>query len=174
MYVATRAVCLQMLRSEETSPPRHLIPANPFKLFKPVLTNPLLPLAVFAGFAINMVAHAFLFFSSIIVAALLKGKAGLANVATSAAAGSMELKPILLLSIPSAAAAVLAFVVAVHSQRRDEVFWHSSLPLILAGGVFMAFPPLGAVSVGAGFVAMIVFASCVAAANGPLLSVVTR
>lgn len=166
--------CPQMQRSEATSPPRHLIPANPLKLFKPVLTNPLLPLAVFAGFAINMAAHAFLFFSAIIVSALLKGKAGLTNVATAAAAGSLELKPVLLLSIPSALAAVLAFVVAVHSQRRDEVFLHSSIPLMIAGAVYMAFPPLGAVSVGAGFVAMIVFASCVAAANGPLMSVVTR
>lgn len=163
-----------MLRSQATSPPRHLIPANPLKLFKPVLTNPMLPLAVFAGFAINMVAHAFLFFSTIIVAALLKGKAGLTNVATSAAAGAMELKPVLLLSIPSAVAAVFAFVIAVHSQRRNEVFWHSSVPLIIAGAVFMAFPTMGSASVAAGFVAMIIFASCVAAANGPLLSVVTR
>jgi hypothetical protein len=144
------------------------------KLLKPVLTNPLLPLAVFAGFAVNMAAHAFLFFSAIIVAALLKGKAGLTNVAAAAAAGSMELKPILLLSIPSAVAAVLAFAVAVHSQKRDEVYWHSGIPLAIAGALLMVFPPLGQVSVGAGFFAVIVFASSVACANGPLLSIVTR
>lgn len=98
------------------------------------------------------------FFSAIIVSALLKGKAGLTNVSAAAAAGSMELKPVLLLSIPSAVAAVLAIAVAVHSQKRDEVYWHSSIPLIIAGTLLMVFPPLGQVSVGAGFFAVIVFA----------------
>lgn len=165
---------MQMLRSQATSPPRHLVPSNPLRLFKPVLTNPLMPLVVYTGFAINMAAHAFLFFSAIIVAALLKGKAGLTNISPAAAAGSMELKPILLLCIPSAIAGVFAILVAMHSQRRDEIYWHTSVPLVVAGAVFMAFPFLGQVSVAGGFIAMIVFASTVAAANGPLLSVVTR
>lgn len=163
-----------MLRSQVTSPPRHLVPANPLKLLKPAMTNPLLPLVVFAGFAVSMAAYSFLFFSAIIVASLLKGKAGLTNVAVAAAAGSMELKPVLLLAIPSATAALVAIAVAVHSQRRDEVYWHSSIPLIVAGIVFMIFPPLGSASVAAGFVAVIVFASSVAGANGPLLSVASR
>lgn len=163
-----------MLRCQATSPPRHALPTNPFKLLKPVVTNSLLPLAIFAGFAVSMAAYAFLFFSAILVAALLKGKAGLTNVAAAAAVGSMELKPILLLCIPSFIAGVAAFAVAAHSQRRDEVYWHSSIPLIIAGVLFMAFPPLGQVSVAAGFFAVIVFSSAVACANGPLLSVVTR
>jgi type IV secretory pathway VirB6-like protein len=163
-----------MLRSQATSPPRHLVPTNPFKLLRPVVTNPLLPLVVFAGFAVSMAAYSFLFFSAILVGALLKGKAGLTNVAVAAAAGSMELKPVLLLAIPSAVAAIVAFLVAAHSQKRDEVYWHSSIPLLVSGVVFIIFPPLGAASVAAGFVAVIVFASSVAAANGPLLSVAAR
>jgi hypothetical protein len=163
-----------MLRSKATSPPRELIPANSLKLLKPVVTNPLLWLVVLAGFSVAMAGYAFGFFSAIIVASLLRGKAGLTNVAVAAAAGSMELKPVLLLVIPSAMAALVAIAVAVHSQKRDEVYWHSSIPLIVAGITFMIFPPLGAASVAAGFVAVVVFACAVGSANGPLLSVASR
>lgn len=167
-------VIVQMLRSRRTSPPRHLLPTNPIKLIKPVLTNPLLPLPVIAGFAVAMASYAFMFFSAIIVAALLKGKNGLVNVKAAAAAGSMELKPVLLLVIPCLVAAVFAWAVATHSQKKNEVYWHSSILLALAGVMFIAFPPLGAVSVVAGFVAVTGFACFVAGANGPLLSVATR
>ena len=163
-----------MMRSRASHPPRQLLPTNPLKLLKPVVANPLMPLAVFAGFAIAVASYTFMFFSTIIVAGLLKGNGGLSRISGAAAAGALELKPILLLSIPCTVAAVVAWVVAAHSQAKNEVYWHSSIGLFIGGAVYMAFPPLGSVSIGAGFVAVIIFASAVAAAYAPMLTAVTR
>lgn len=162
-----------MQRSLASSPPRHALPKNPIKLLKPVLTNALLPLAIFAGFAISMAAFAFLFFSTILNAALLSGK-GLTNISAAAAAGSLELKPILFAAIPSVVCAIVSILVAMHSQKRNEVYWHCSTCLFIAGAMFLVFPALSAVSVPAGFISMVVFAAAMGAGNGPLLSIVTR
>lgn len=164
----------QMLRNQANCPSRHQLPSNPWPLLKPVLTNWLLLLPVFAGFAMAMGSYAFLYFSTIIVASLLKGKGGLRKVSAAAAAGALELKPILLMAIPCAVAGVVAWAVAAHSQKRNEVYWHSSICLAFAGVMYMAFPFIGAVSVAAGFLTVVLFASAVAAANGPLLSAITR
>jgi MFS family permease len=78
-----------------------------------------------------------------------------------------QLLPIILTCIPYTAGAVFSWIVAHHSQRRKELWWHVTICLGSAGIAFFLFPVMARFSVAAAFIFLVLIGMFGAAANGP-------
>jgi hypothetical protein len=92
----------------------------------------------------GIAAFTYVLWLPIVINGLLTGTAlsGLSVAAKPAAHKAAGVMPVLLSTVPYAAGAITTVFLARSSQRRQELFWHTAVPLCLSGVAFLLFTPL--------------------------------
>jgi len=163
------------------SPPREQVPRDPRKLLGIVLRKPLLLILCAIGIMQSAATHTFILYLPTIIDALLSGRTtspgatrAAAAVAGKAPPRGLSLLPVVLTSIPYAVGALAAWIVAISSQARREVYWHAAVSMIFAGSWYVAFPFMARASIAAGFAALVLIAAGGSAAVPPKVALVAR
>eukprot|EP00775_Hariotina_reticulata_P012666 gene12666-12793_t len=162
-----------MAASAKRSPPRALIPRNPWTLMIMVFKNPLIPILSAVSFLLYLASYTFIFWLPVIINALLNGTA-FAKATAAAQQGSLDLKPVLLTSVPYAVASVVCWVVSHLTQQKQALYIPISVLMFVGGGAIGLFSGVGQASVAVGFICLIVAASAVSATSGPIAVVASR
>lgn len=116
-------------------------------------------------------AYAYIFWTPIIINALMKGVA-LEGVAVGGAASLTSINAVLLTAVPYTLATIALWLTAVSSQRRNEVYYHASLGLFIGGIAFALFPVMAKAHVALGFVSLIVTITAAASGNPAAIAIV--
>jgi ACS family tartrate transporter-like MFS transporter len=144
------------------------------KLLGAALRNRYLWVVWFAGIFMSAAVATFVTFTPIVLENLLAGTAFSAHVTVQARKGSRDLRPVGLAAVPFALSTLLSYLVALSSERFNELFWHIIACLSFGGVAMTLFMPLAQANVAAGFAAMTLSLAVAFASSGPGMVLVAR
>jgi hypothetical protein len=159
-------------RSPEDSPARSARGAA--RLLRLALANRYLWVVWSAGLLMTIAVATFISFTPILLQNLLAGTAFSGKATVQAPKGSRDLRPVGLAAVPFGLATIFSYLVALSSERFNELFWHIIACLTFGAAAMAAFVPLAGVSVPASFAAMALSLAVAFAANGPGMVLVAR
>jgi len=143
------------------------------ELVKRVLRNPYFYLVFFGALVGSTAAVIYIAYTPIIINNMLRGTA-FGNATVQAAKGVQDLRPIGLTVVPYSLAAVLAYIVATSSQRRNELFYHVASCSTIAGVLLLLFTPIARASLAAGFIVLSLSLAFCFGGNGPGMALIAR
>lgn len=143
------------------------------ELVKRVLRNPYFYLVFFGALVGSTAAVIYIAYTPIIINNMLRGTA-FGNATVQAAKGAQDLRPVGLTVVPYSLAAVLAYIVATSSQRRNELFYHVASCSIIAGVLLLLFTPIARASLAAGFIVLSLSLAFCFGGNGPGMALIAR